>query len=67
MLKKSGFRLSVVKTKTRVITTANKKKGYYSSSQWELKVKRDQLAIGLALYLIGWKGGASFLANHMTK
>ena len=65
--KEERFSIECGKTKTKVITTANKKKGYYSSSQWEVKVKRNQLTIGLALYLIGWESGASFLANHMTK
>ena len=65
--KEERFSIESGKTKTRVITTANKNKGYYSPSQWVLKVKRDQLTIGLALCLIGWESGASFLAKHMTK
>ena len=61
-------------TKTKIITTANQKKGKYLKSQWELlRSEANQTArsagkrvvIGLVLHLIGWKSCAIFLwTNH---
>ena len=42
---KSAFRLSVVKTKTKKITTANQREKKTFNSQWELEVKTTKLPI----------------------
>ena len=64
--------------KTKVITTANQKKGKHFKSQWELKVKTIKLAkapetrvsklrLFLILHLIGWDDGASFLDQSQSE
>ena len=72
------FQVEFNKTKTKVITTANRSEGCNIISQWEFKVKtnklletrenaRDQTILAKVLNVIGWDTSASFLDQSLSE